>query len=68
VQDSDILLADLDADGILRLTLNDIRRRNALSEAMLMHWARPLQMQRPTLRCGWWCWPRRVRPSARVMI
>lgn len=30
-----ILLGDLDRDGILRLTLNDARRRNALSEAML---------------------------------
>lgn len=35
MQDSDILLADLDDHGILRLTLNDSRRRNALSEAML---------------------------------
>ncbi|WP_412506771.1 enoyl-CoA hydratase [Roseovarius sp. SYSU LYC5161] len=32
---SDILLRDLDDDGILRLTLNDGARRNALSEAML---------------------------------
>jgi enoyl-CoA hydratase/carnithine racemase len=32
---SDILLHDLDASGILRLTLNDVGRRNALSEAML---------------------------------
>ncbi len=32
---SDILLHDLDATGILRLTLNDAGRRNALSEAML---------------------------------
>tara|TARA_R110000850_G_scaffold3872_2_gene18297 strand:+ start:1010 stop:1810 length:801 start_codon:yes stop_codon:yes gene_type:complete len=32
---SDILLHDLDANGILRLTLNDVGRRNALSEAML---------------------------------
>lgn len=32
---SDILLRDLDGDGILRLTLNDVGRRNALSEAML---------------------------------
>ncbi|THD82892.1 enoyl-CoA hydratase [Aliigemmobacter aestuarii] len=31
----DLLLHDLDQDGILRLTLNDPRRRNALSEAML---------------------------------
>lgn len=31
----DILLRDLDGEGILRLTLNDARRRNALSEAML---------------------------------
>lgn len=30
-----ILLRDLDADGILRLTLNDPAKRNALSEAML---------------------------------
>ncbi|MDX5401368.1 MAG: enoyl-CoA hydratase-related protein, partial [Rhodobacterales bacterium] len=33
--DTDILRRDLDADGILRLTLNDPARRNALSEAML---------------------------------
>ena len=32
---SDILLRDLDVNGILRLTLNDVARRNALSEAML---------------------------------
>jgi len=32
---SDILLRDLDGDGVLRLTLNDPSRRNALSEAML---------------------------------
>lgn len=32
---SDILLSDLDVHGILRLTLNDPGRRNALSEAML---------------------------------
>ena len=32
---SPILLRELDADGILRLTLNDPSRRNALSEAML---------------------------------
>lgn len=30
-----ILLRDLDSDGILRLTLNDAAKRNALSEAML---------------------------------
>lgn len=35
MQASNILLRDLDGDGILRLTLNDMRRRNALSEAML---------------------------------
>ncbi len=35
MQDSDILLRDLGDGGILRLTLNDARRRNALSEAML---------------------------------
>jgi enoyl-CoA hydratase/carnithine racemase len=29
------LLSDLSDDGILRLTLNDVKRRNALSEAML---------------------------------
>ncbi|MHA7878912.1 MAG: enoyl-CoA hydratase [Saccharospirillum sp.] len=33
--DSDLILHDLDADGVLRLTLNDMARRNALSEAML---------------------------------
>ncbi|MCD9149238.1 enoyl-CoA hydratase [Pseudophaeobacter flagellatus] len=32
---SDILQRNLDASGILRLTLNDVRQRNALSEAML---------------------------------
>lgn len=32
---SEILLRDLNAQGILRLTLNDVARRNALSEAML---------------------------------
>ena len=35
VNADDILLRDLDDDGILRLTLNDTARRNALSEAML---------------------------------
>ena len=35
MQKSDILLCDLDGAGILRLTLNDVGRRNALSEAML---------------------------------
>lgn len=32
---SDLLLSDLDLEGVLRLTLNDVKRRNALSEAML---------------------------------
>lgn len=35
MQASDILLRNLDDGGILRLTLNDPARRNALSEAML---------------------------------
>ena len=35
VQDRDILLHELDDDGVLRLTMNDAGRRNALSEAML---------------------------------
>lgn len=35
VQSSDILLRELDDEGILRLTMNDVARRNALSEAML---------------------------------
>lgn len=35
MHDGDILLSDLDDHGTLRLTLNDSRRRNALSEAML---------------------------------
>ncbi|MFT4784605.1 MAG: enoyl-CoA hydratase/carnithine racemase [Paracoccaceae bacterium] len=35
MQKSEILLRDLDNDGILRLTMNDTGRRNALSEAML---------------------------------
>lgn len=32
---TDILLQELGTDGVLRLTLNDVKRRNALSEAML---------------------------------
>lgn len=32
---SEILLCEIDANGIMRLTLNDSGRRNALSEAML---------------------------------
>lgn len=36
MQKSYILLRDLDDDGILRLTLNDAGRRNALSEAMMV--------------------------------
>ena len=32
---SEILLRDLSDDGILRLTMNDVARRNALSEAMM---------------------------------
>ncbi|MEN8872439.1 MAG: enoyl-CoA hydratase-related protein, partial [Pacificibacter sp.] len=32
---SNILLTNLGKNGILRLTLNDVARRNALSEAML---------------------------------
>ncbi|MCE8538116.1 enoyl-CoA hydratase [Ruegeria pomeroyi] len=35
MQTGDILLRDLDANGILRLTLNDGARRNPLSETML---------------------------------
>ncbi len=35
MQKTDILLRELSDDGILRLTLNDAKRRNALSEAML---------------------------------
>lgn len=35
VQSSDILLRELDDEGVLRLTMNDAGRRNALSEAML---------------------------------
>lgn len=35
MQKCDILLRDLDREGVLRLTLNDSKRRNALSEAML---------------------------------
>lgn len=34
---NEILHRDLDDEGILRLTLNDAGRRNALSEAMLVH-------------------------------
>ncbi|SPJ28925.1 enoyl-CoA hydratase [Falsiruegeria mediterranea] len=32
---SDFLLRELSDEGVLRLTLNDVKRRNALSEAML---------------------------------
>ena len=35
MEPGDILLSDLDDSGILRLTLKDVPRRNALSEAML---------------------------------
>lgn len=35
MQDDALLLHDLATDGVLRLTLNDMARRNALSEAML---------------------------------
>ncbi len=35
MRETEILLRDLDEVGILRLTMNDVRRRNALSEAML---------------------------------
>lgn len=35
MESDDILLSNLDDSGILRLTLNDAGRRNALSEAML---------------------------------
>lgn len=35
MQDNALLLRDLDDEGVLRLTLNDMVRRNALSEAML---------------------------------
>ncbi len=35
MQDSQILLSDLSETGVLRLTLNGPKRRNALSEAML---------------------------------
>lgn len=40
METTDILLRDQDTDGILRLTLNDNARRNALSEAMLSALAR----------------------------
>ena len=43
MQDSGILLRDLDGDGILRLTLNDSARRNALSEAMLKALGRAIE-------------------------
>lgn len=35
MQDDSLLLHDLDNEGVLRLTLNDRARRNALSEAMI---------------------------------
>ncbi|WP_370161510.1 enoyl-CoA hydratase [Limimaricola soesokkakensis] len=35
MRETEVLLRELDEDGILRLTMNDAKRRNALSEAML---------------------------------
>ena len=35
MQTNEMLLRELDDDGILRVTMNDVARRNALSEAML---------------------------------
>jgi enoyl-CoA hydratase/carnithine racemase len=51
----DILTHELDVDGILRLTLNDPGRRNALSEAMLVELAGAF------VRAG-------TNPSVRVII
>ncbi len=42
MHDSGILLRDLDENGILRLTLNDSAKRNALSEAMLTELVRAI--------------------------
>lgn len=42
MHDSGILLRDLDENGILRLTLNDSAKRNALSEAMLTELGRAI--------------------------
>jgi enoyl-CoA hydratase/carnithine racemase len=44
LQSSDILLSDLGGDGILRLTMNNARRRNALSEQMLDQLGRAIAM------------------------
>lgn len=55
MQASEILLSELDEDGILRLTLNDAGRRNALSEAMLG------QLGDAFARAG-------IDPSVRVII
>lgn len=48
----DILIRELDSDGILRLTLNDATRRNPLSEAMLFELGRAFDEVRanPTVR------------------
>jgi len=37
MDDENILLSDLGVEGVLRLTLNNPQRRNALSDAMLAH-------------------------------
>ncbi|MDB6177395.1 enoyl-CoA hydratase [Paracoccus sp. Z330] len=39
----EILLQELDGDGVLRVTLNDVARRNALSESMLGQLTRVMQ-------------------------
>ena len=65
MNESDILLQDRDADGILRLTLNDAARRNALSEAMLAALGdgdRRGRRRTPPRASS--CWPPRGRPSA----
>jgi enoyl-CoA hydratase/carnithine racemase len=55
MQKRDILLRDLDDEGILRLTLNDVARRNALSEAMLA------ELEKAFAEAG-------ANPSVRVVI
>ena len=47
-----LVLANIGDGGILRLTLNAPKSRNALSEAMMSALSAALRMRRRTRRCG----------------
>jgi enoyl-CoA hydratase/carnithine racemase len=53
-----------DARGVVTLTLNRPASFNALSEEMIAALQSALDRLATTRACGWWCWPRRARPSA----